>query len=718
MDRRNFFKLVGTASGSALSGACGKEAEQIIPLLVPEEEIVPGVEAWRPSVCGECGAGCRTLARVMAAEREINQEGQRVRQQIAAIKKLEGNPSDPVSGGRLCARGHASLQSIYNPDRIRGPLKRVGARGSGEFAPVTWDAAVEEVSEAVARNLATDLSKILFLAQPTAGSRASNIARFLASLGVPPACSLGFGDFSAEVAAARRAFGWDGIPVYEIQDATMILSIGADFLGTWASPVLYARRYGHMRQGRRGLRGRLVHAESRFSTTAWNADRWLPVLPNGELALALGVGSLLIRDHLGRDLDDVQKRVVSLFSEVDLDRASSASGISVAAMRTVANDLVAASAPVVVGGSSIVRPNSTDAVTAAYALNILLRNIGKPGGVLPPAGSGTGLEDDRPRSPGWSERLASAELVFIDRVNPVYSHPHFTEHLARAGAVVSFSPFLDDTSSYADIILPDHSALERGEVVVPDVSPVPSVAATASFVAPLYDTRSTDEVLATLAEAAGRPFDVLGVEGLLVRLHEEADGNEVDAATFVAESLERGGWSGQRGPSDLAVSPNLGEFARLSTQEGLLFQAYPSLQFGEGSGANRPWLQELPDPTSSVMWSMPVELDPATALSLGVKNGDSVCVESAHGALEAPVYVNPAAIPGVASMALGQGHSNYGRYAAGRGANPMSVVGDIRDPATDASALGPVSVSIRKLEGAGGLVQFSRQDRDAPPHRV
>ena len=718
MHRRNFFKLVGTASGGALSGACGKQAEEIIPLLVPEEEIVPGVEAWRPSICSECGAGCRTLARVMAAEREIDQDGQRVRQRIAAVKKLEGNPSDPVSGGRLCARGHASLQSIYNPDRIRGPLKRVGAPGSGEFAPLSWDAALEEVSRALASNLAADPSKILFLAQPTAGSRASNIARFLGALGAPPASGIGLGDFSAELAAARRAFGWDGIPVCEIQDATLVLSIGADFLGTWASPVLYSRRYGHMRQGRRELRGRLVHAESRFSTTAWNADQWLPVLPNGELALALGVGSLLIRDHLGQAPDGVPRSVVSLFSEVDLDRAASGSGISVAVMRAVAGDLATASAPVVVSGSSIVRPNSADAVTAACAINILLRNIGKPGGILPPADSGTGLEDDRPGLRGWSDRLATAELVFVDRANPVYSHPHFAEHVARAETVVSFSPFLDDTSAYADIILPDHSALEREGVVVPDISPVPSVAAAAAFVAPLYDTRSTDEVLAALAEAAGRPFDVLGAEGVLSALHGEAGGSEADASTFVADCLERGGWSGRRGSSDASISPNIGEFAQLSNPEGLLFQAYPSLQFGEGSGANRPWLQELPDPTSSAMWGAPVELDPATASNLGVTNGDSVRVESAHGALEAPAYVNPAAIPGVASMALGQGHSNYGRYASGRGANPMSVVGDIRDPATGASALGPVSVSIRKVGGTGRLVQFSRQDRDAPPHRV
>ena len=208
MHRRNFFKLVGTASGGVMSGACGKQAEEIIPLLVPEDEIVPGVEEWHASVCQECGAACGTVARVMASEREIEVEGERLRQRIAAIKKLEGNPEDLVSGGRLCARGHSALQALYNPDRLTQPLKRVGERGSGRFEPVPWDVALDEASSALARAVATDPGRILFLAPPRAGSRAANIERFLKSVGAPSARSIGICDFAAEIEGARRAFGF------------------------------------------------------------------------------------------------------------------------------------------------------------------------------------------------------------------------------------------------------------------------------------------------------------------------------------------------------------------------------------------------------------------------------------------------------------------------------------------------------------------------------
>ena len=203
MDRRNFFKLVGTASGGAMTGACGKQAEEIIPLLVPEEEIVLGVEEWHPSVCQECGAGCGTFARVMASEREIEVEGERVRQLISSVKKLEGNPLDPVSGGRLCARGHAALQSLYNPDRLRGPMKRVGPRGEGRFEPVSWDAAIEEVGEALVAALSSDPGKVLVLTESRASLRAANIASFLKSLGAPPASGIGIADWSAEIEASR-----------------------------------------------------------------------------------------------------------------------------------------------------------------------------------------------------------------------------------------------------------------------------------------------------------------------------------------------------------------------------------------------------------------------------------------------------------------------------------------------------------------------------------
>lgn len=713
MDRRNFVKLVGTASGGAVTGACGRQAEEIIPLLVPEESVPVGVEQWHPSVCGECSAACGTLARVMASEREIEVDGERVRQKIAAVKKLEGNPLDPISGGRLCARGHASLQSLYNPDRLRSPMKRVGPRASGQFEAVSWDDAIAEAARALA---AADPGRILFLARAREGVRSANIGRFLDAIGAPPATSIGVGDFAAEREASTRVFGRSGLPLYEIQDSTLVLSIGADFLGGWASPVLYSRRYGHMRQGRRELRGRLIHAESRFSLTAWNADRWLPVWPGGELALALAIGHVLLSEQV----DDAPASVVSIFADVDLEQAAAAAGVPVEAIRQTASELAQASAPVVVAGASMVRQNSADAVAAASALNWLLGCVGKPGGVIPPTEPLGLLARQSAFSEDWPERLGQAAVVLVDGVNPAYNAPASQSALAGAETVISFSPFLDDTSAFADLVLPDHDPLEQALLEVPDVSPSPSFAAAGEFVAPLYDSRRTATVLSQLAEAAERPFEELTVGQAVSTLHSAVGsaGSETSASDFEAEVLRDGGWQGQPSGKPPATPDTLGTFEIDSEQDGVVFQAYESPQFGSGSGANRPWLQELPDPTSSALWGLPVEVDPATAARLGLVNGDNVRIRSEHGALEAPVYVNPAAIPGVVSMALGQGHASYGRYASGRGANPMVIVGDARDERTGCPAMGPTPISIEKIAGGARLVQFSRQDRDLPPHRV
>ena len=702
-----------------MTGACGRQSESIIPLLVPDESIEPGVESWHPGVCGECAAACGVLARVMVAERVIDDGGEPVRQQVAAVKKLEGNPEDPVSGGRLCARGHAGLQSLYNPDRAKGPMRRAGPRGEGRFEPITWESAMQQAADMLRAAIDEDPQRIMFFARPRADLRSANIARFLRELGAPPAAATGMGCFEAEIEGARRAYGWQGIPSYDIGESTLVLSIGADFLGGWVSPVLYARQYGHMRRGRAGLRGRLIQAESRFSLTAWNADRWLPVSPGGELALALGIGRALLDGGAGASALAAPRAVRSAFSTIDVDQAAAVAGIGANEIREVASELAESPAPVVLAGASIVRENSAEAVTAACALNILLGRVGVQGGVMPPSSPLAALDRARPSSARWPERSSEPRLVMVDGANPAYSSPSSIDALRQAESVISLSPFIDETTAFADLILPDHDALERDAMAVPAVSPVPSVTLGAAFVAPLHDTRPADRVLAELAQMVARPFEPLDSAGGLALLHEALDGRlgGKSAEDFAKTALQKGAWQGPEPASVPAGASEIEGFSLREEEASGVFQAYESPQFGDGGGANRPWLQELPDPTSSAMWGLPVELDPATASSLAVRNGDMVRVSSDHGSLEAPVYVNPAAIPGVISMAIGQGHSTYGRYASGRGSNPLLLLGEMRDSRTGAIAMGPTRVRLEKVGTRGRLVQFSRADRDVPSQR-
>lgn len=725
MDRRNFVKLIGTASGGVITSACSDHVKPIIPLLVSDEAIVPGIEEWHPSVCRECSAGCGTIVRVMESERVITLEGEMVRERIAAIKKIEGNPLDPVSGGRLCARGQAAVQRLYHPDRLQGPQRRTGAKGESNFAPVAWDEALGEASDAIGRAASENPAGIVYISRPEANSRSVVIDRFLKALGAPPATTTGLCDFTIEHKASELVYGWSGVPVYEIQDATFVLGLGADFLGGWVSPVFYSRRFGHMRQGRTGIRGKLVQAESRMSQTGWSADEWLPVAPGGEHALALAIGHVLIKEGWSRSDDAVSPAVREVFESLDFDQAAATAGLDPRRIRRVAQELAESSAPLVVPGASITRTNSLDAVVVASALNLLLGNTGVKGGVRSPS-MVEEFEVGRPRFQGLEDRLAGAELVLLDGADPVYASPAYAEALAAAKTVISFSSFVDDSSVYADLLLPDHVPLESSEVVSPSVTIGPSLTGAPAFVRPLYDTRPTGDVLVDLASRVEKPIQGYAATEAFrdVFVNQPPDADWGSDAEF-AEYCERQGgwWSEQEAAKTEPVLETISGLPETeangeSSEYAFQFQPYPSLQFGDGSGSNLAWLQQLPDPASSAVWGLPVEIDAHTATELGVVNGDFVRVSSEQGSLEAPVYVHPAAIPGVVSMAIGQGHTHYGRYAADRGANPLSISAGPREQATGLPAFGSARVRLQKIEGKQGLTQISRVDRNDPLKRL
>ncbi|HEY3938355.1 MAG TPA: molybdopterin-dependent oxidoreductase [Bryobacteraceae bacterium] len=709
MDRRNFFKIVSTVSAGVATNACGSKTNQLIPLLVSDVEIPQGEERWHPSVCGECSAGCGIIVRVMSGERAIERHGEKFRERIACIKKIEGNPLDPVSGGRLCARGHAALQSLYNPDRLRGPMQRKGARGKAEFQSVSWEDAIAAVSEKLAKVHASDPGKILFLSGPQVSARAATIQKFLSALGAPAPVTGSLGSLALERKAAELVFGWKGLPVYDLAQARYALGIGADFLGGWASPVYYARQFGQFRQGRPAVRGRLVQAESRMSLTATSADEWLPVPPGAELQLTIAIARLLLDEKLARNADQLPAAAVDSIQAADLPALIRACGIKENRLRRVARELGESEAPLVIAGASVAHSNSLEALTAAHYLNVLLGNIGRPGGVLPPNPAlGSPLENVN-----LADALKHAQVLLLDGENPVYTMPSIAPSLANLDLIVSFGSFIDDTAAYADLILPDHHTLESDLAVVPAVSPRPAITVSTAFVKPLYNTRPIGQTLSEIARKMNVEFETVSPKDFVSPLlppEQTWDGVTDQGGLWLDRKPEAS-------PKPTGPLPNMtaAAFSGAPEQFPLRFQPYLSLQFHDGRGANLPWMQELPDPVSSSMWSLPLEIDPQTAAQLNVQTGDWVRVESASGALEAPAYVHPAALPGVVSMAIGEGHTHYGRYASGRGANPLSILSPAWD-ATGAQITAATRVRVARLERpAEALIQFSPQDRELGP---
>ena len=324
------------------------------------------------------------------------------------------------------------------------------------------------------------------------------------------------------------------MPVYDLRYATCAVSIGADFLGGWASPVFYARQFGHFRQGRPNLRGKLVQADSRFSITAQSADQWLPLRPGTELSFALALGHLLLSEKLARVT--APPKVLQTFETADVADAARLCGIPEKRLRQVAQELGESEKPLVLAGASIPLTNSLAALKAAAWLNVLLGNLGKPGGVLPPA------PDAAPSRPVYSNALAQiehAQFVFLDGVDPLYTLPPSTgvaQNLTRVETIVSSLPsFINDSAAFADLLLPDHHSLEIGAAVFPAV--VAGAAVAVPFVHPLHDTRATEEVLAGLAKKLSADFVAATPQSVMEKML-PAD-QSWDAAVRQEASLDR-----------------------------------------------------------------------------------------------------------------------------------------------------------------------------------
>ena len=245
MNRRDFFKIVTVSGAAAASGGCQQASETILPLVVPNEQLVPGVASWFATVCRECPAGCGVIAR--------NREGR--------IVKLEGNPDHPVNAGALCMRGQASLQGLYHPDRIAGPLVR---EGSGGFKSATWDAASKTVSDKLAALRTGGKGRaIAVVTQLENGSLGSMLDRWVQALGARPRVTLEPFGYESIRAANRLTFNRDAIPYYAFEDAEVVLSFGADFIETWLSNVNYARTFARMHSFRDGRAGTFAKLTTR-----------------------------------------------------------------------------------------------------------------------------------------------------------------------------------------------------------------------------------------------------------------------------------------------------------------------------------------------------------------------------------------------------------------------------------------------------------------------
>lgn len=541
LTRRTFLKTgVLGASAAALTQGCA-EAEKAIEGLGPVKKLRAGVEAWVPSVCLQCTAGCGILVRTM--------EGRAL--------KIEGNPEHPSNRGTICPKGQAGLQVLYDPDRIRYPLKRAGERGSGRWERIGWDDAIGMAVEQL-RDIrrAREPHTLALIGGRFRGQMEPLFARFLTAFGSPNL-------ISRDPIGAQAHYLTQGIKdlfAYDWENVHYVLSFGASLLEAAVPTAYLLRMYGYLRRGRPGYRAKFVQIDPRFSVTAAKADEWFPIRPGTDGALALGIAHVLLKEGLydkrfveensfglaeWRDREGVRHQGFRnlVLESYPPDVVAEATGISARDIVRLATEFGTRRPSIAVAfrGASVYS-NGLYNRMAIHSLNALVGSIDVPGGVLvqrqPPLLPWPRLETDEvaraglrmPRIDGAGSeqypfashvRATLAESFITGRPYPTrilwlyYTNPLFNasepgrlrQAFQKVPFIVSFSPFMDESSEQADLILPDCTYLERwqDDVMDPGLG-YPVVGLRRPVIEPRFETHNTGDVVLEMAKRLASPI--------------------------------------------------------------------------------------------------------------------------------------------------------------------------------------------------------------------
>ena len=548
--RRGFLGWTGAVAAAGVAGCERLRTLADVGAATYEAEVPPqGLEGWVASVCQQCPGGCGILVRTITS----------IEDGTKRAVKIEGNPHHPISRGTLCPKGAAGLQALYDPDRLKGPLKRSGPRGSGQWTPIGWDEAIATTAERL-RNLRGRgaAHTLVTIAGPVRGLMPALLQRFLEAYGSPNYVTTADGcETSRQV--MRLTQGVAEPLAYDLERCAYLLAFGAGLLEAGWSPVRQARAFAHLRQGTPGRRARIVHVDPRLSVSAAKANEWIPIRPGTDGALALGIAHVIVGEGL-YDKGFVGERTFGfddwrdaaghprlgfkslVLGEYRPEAVSALTGVPIATIVRVAREFAAARPALALGGSGAsLHTNGLYTRLAIQALNALMGSVEAPGGTtaqrrpplapMPPVRRDAAAERGvaMPRLDGaGSDRAALAAsalhalpealrtgkpyppgALFLYYANPAYSSPAFAREpglFERIPFIVSFSPFLDETARYADLMLPDHTYLERWQDdPVEAVWGPPVLGLCQPVVEPRHQTRHTGDVILQLARALGGP---------------------------------------------------------------------------------------------------------------------------------------------------------------------------------------------------------------------
>ena len=734
IDRRSFLSFViGGAAGTALSPLPWK--------LTDDSAIWTQAWPWTPvptdgevsyvnSICSLCTGGCGITAR------KIDNR----------FVKIEGMNGHPVNDGGLCVLGLSGTQLLYGPMRVKAPLKKV----NGRFREISWDAAIAEISNKLGELRSKGEShKFACISGTDRGTVSELLSRFLTVFGSSNFTRTPSIQDSYEL-TLHLMQGVAGIPGFDVENADFVLSFGSGIIDGWGSPVRMFKANSSWKKS--GVK--LVQIEPRLSNTAAKSDKWIPINPGTEGALALGLANVIIKESIynksfvnnySAGFDKWKRRILDGYSP---EIVAKVTGIDKAVIVSLARDFARSSKPLAICGRGQGRtPGSLKEFMAVHALNALVGNINKEGGVwtLPEPDyinwpelkmdsvASTGMQKGRIDSAGSGKYLharyllnrlpeiinsadvSPVEVLFVSESNPGYTLPDTSsvkKAFEKIPFVVSFSSYMDETAEMADFILPNHIYLERYEDVPAATGfQKPIIGLSKPVVDPQFNTKYTGDVIIHLAKSMGGfiadAFPWENYEACLEETLGDRWDDLVENGYWTDPGFAALGWeegfetASTRFEFTSDGIDSLSRYTPVKPQGDeasfpLVLIPYDSMRLAGGFIGDPPFVIKTVEDTILKGKDIFVEINPATAGKLGLSEGQYAKLTTLKGSAKVKVHLFDGIMPGIVAMPSGLGHTAYDKFLAGKGININQLIGPVEDSSTGHDAAWGINAKLVK----------------------
>ncbi|MBC7742347.1 MAG: TAT-variant-translocated molybdopterin oxidoreductase [Bdellovibrionaceae bacterium] len=688
--RREFLKLMGASM--ALTGAAGcirRPVQKIVPYVNQPEEVTLGIPNYYSSTYfdGQEGFGLRVQSR----------EGRPTH--------IQGNPDHLYNHGAVSVRGQASLLGLYDPERLQAPHRNLfnEKRTNKETVSTSWEDLDKKVVEELKKGSVYILSGNI--PSPATQAVIDDFGKAFGSQHVvwEPISN----DDIAE--GQRASYGEAVVPYYRFQDAKMIVSIDADFLGTWLRPVSFTRDYANGRKQIEKM-SRMVSFDSTYSLTAANADLRFKIKPSQQLTVVMGLINEIVAAGHGGGMSTGS--ALTPFKD-----AAAQLGLNPEAFKKVAMDLWnnAGKSVVVAGGLQTRTADSHQLQIAVNFLNSLLGNDGKT--VVAKQGMSR-LKSSYANMTELVKKMnqGAVKTLIIYRSNPLYALTKdlgFAEALNKVNTVIYAGERMDETAAKAHFIATDNHQLETWNDAEFNGG---LYSIHQPLIRTMYDTRSFQLSLMTWAFIANVGpkrlityetfYDYLRAFTKEEMFSKHASGrdfetfwNDLLQKGMVGEEASGGGARGFRGDA----FTNIKKKTASSPYELALYQ---KVQIGDGTLANIAWLHELPDPVTKIVWDNYACVSIKAAENLKLKEGDLVEVKVGDKKITIPAHIQPGLHDEVVAIAVG-----YGRTMAGKVGNKVGQDAYILSSVVNDEVLfAGLPVEIKKAGGHYDLVTTQGHD--------